>query len=261
MIENARGDSPCPVLGSAASTPIILVVDDEPEILLSLDQVLTRAGYLVRTAGNIYEALETVSCKTPDVVIADLWLPDEGGWSLWEMLSARAAIKPERFFLLTALGSEESVMRRAEAEGLRVIGRPFDPDELVRIVRSALTSSKPRVLVVEDNEGMREVLKEFLVTYGFEAVLASNGAEALEHIRTTQIDVVAIDLHLPNVPGTALWERIRQEAPHLAARTVFVTATPEEIERNPDLPCPIVAKPFDHAHLAQVLRGLLIPLT
>jgi putative two-component system response regulator len=238
-----------------------LVVDDEPSVLASLQCTLTDAGYLVRTAESVSEAREVVRRRIPDVIIADLWFQAGDGQSLWEALSSCGGVRPDRFILLTGKGSDETVLRRAERAGLCVVAKPCEPERLLKIVREIVSRPRPRVLVVDDDVGILEVFRELLSLYGYEAVLASSGVEALALIKTTHVDAIAIDLHLPLMSGTVLWERIRKEAPHLASRAVFVTATPEKLERDPRLPCPVVAKPFDHEHLAQVLGGLIIPLT
>ncbi|HLC42814.1 MAG TPA: response regulator [Methylomirabilota bacterium] len=246
---------------TTSALPTVLVVDDEPSVLASLESTLTRAGYRVRTAESVSEASEAVRRRIPDVIIADLWLQADDGQSLWDALSSRGGVRPDRFVLLTGTGSDEAVIRRAERTGLCVIAKPCEPEHLLRIVREIVSRPKPRILVVDDDKRILEVFRELLSWYGYEAVLASSGVEALALIKTTHVDAIAIDLHLPHMPGTVLWERIRKEAPDLASRAVFVTATPEKLERDHRLPCPVVAKPFDHEHLVQVLGGLIIPLT
>jgi DNA-binding response OmpR family regulator len=240
--------------GTSAQT--ILVVGNDPDLGAAIELALSQAGYRVVQVRSVTGALQEMSRTLPDLIIADLWTPEEGGERLWEAPVFRSRMGSERIVLLTGRGSEEPVVLKARRLGLRVLPKPFDCDQLVEIVRRILTRPKPRILVVDDDPGIREVFDEFLRRCGYQPVLTKSGAEALELIRSTHIDAVVIDLHLPEMPGTILWEKIREVAPGLAGRAVFVTGTPEKVKA----PCPVVAKPFDHGHLAEVLGGLLIPL-
>ncbi len=66
-----------------------------------------------------------------------------------------------------------------------------------------------RILVVDDDKGVREALSEFLISLGYSVVMAENGEEALRQYRKGEFDVIMADLIMPNMDGMELLERIR----------------------------------------------------
>jgi DNA-binding NtrC family response regulator len=67
-----------------------------------------------------------------------------------------------------------------------------------------------RILVVDDDKGVREALSEFLLSLGYTVVMAENGEEALKQYRKGDFDVIMADLIMPNMDGMELLRRIRE---------------------------------------------------
>ncbi|MFT4626853.1 MAG: two-component system phosphate regulon response regulator PhoB [Myxococcota bacterium] len=87
------------------------------------------------------------------------------------------------------------------------------------------------ILIVDDEDDLRRLLDLNLRREGFETLTAATGAEALEHVRTCQPELVVLDLMLPDMPGTEVCRRIRA-SPHLATTPIIMlTAKGEEIDR------------------------------
>jgi two-component system response regulator PilR (NtrC family) len=66
-----------------------------------------------------------------------------------------------------------------------------------------------RILVVDDDKGVREALSEFLISLGYTVVMADNGEDALSQYRKGEFDVIMADLIMPNMDGMELLRRIR----------------------------------------------------
>lgn len=66
-----------------------------------------------------------------------------------------------------------------------------------------------RILVVDDDKGVREALSEFLISLGYTVVMAENGEEALKQYQKGEFDVIMADLIMPNMDGMELLRRIR----------------------------------------------------
>jgi two-component system phosphate regulon response regulator PhoB len=88
-----------------------------------------------------------------------------------------------------------------------------------------------RILVVEDEADLREVLEYNLTREGHKVQLAKNGAEGLKMAREGHPDVILLDLMLPDVPGTTVCKTLRKEPATHDARIIIVTAKGEEIDR------------------------------
>jgi DNA-binding response OmpR family regulator len=68
---------------------------------------------------------------------------------------------------------------------------------------------KPSILVVEDEQAMRLLLREFLEILGYDVIVAEQGQEAVEISRTTPIDLAFLDMNLPDMNGLELMNRLR----------------------------------------------------
>jgi CheY-like chemotaxis protein len=119
----------------------ILLCDDEVHIVRAAEFKLARAGYDVRCASDGQVAWETIQRERPDLLITDLQMPRLGGLELIERLRQRPETQDLPVIVLTAKGFELKPQELAEKWGMvAVVGKPFSPRELLRLVESALPS-------------------------------------------------------------------------------------------------------------------------
>jgi two-component system, cell cycle sensor histidine kinase and response regulator CckA len=111
-----------------------------------------------------------------------------------------------------------------------------------------------KVLVVDDEAALREILKATLESYGYEAIVAANGLEALNLAATGGPRIVLTDLNMPGLPGQEVARRIHRTQPD----AVFVLMTgvlePGALDAIEDLAKIILQKPFSTAALLAALR-------
>jgi CheY-like chemotaxis protein len=127
--------------GAADSFPLhVLVVDDEPLIRWSVSETLADLGCDVEQAADAGSALRRVGATTRrfDVVVLDLRLPDMSDLSLLRTL--RQLLPGASLILMTAFGATETI-RDARALGAAVLNKPFDLDELRRLVSAPGTDT------------------------------------------------------------------------------------------------------------------------
>ena len=84
----------------------VLIVDDEPNILLSLQFVMKKAGYDVRTAKDGEEALAEIARAKPNLVLLDVMMPKLDGFSVCQRIRATSEWKDVRVIMLTARGRD-----------------------------------------------------------------------------------------------------------------------------------------------------------
>ncbi len=114
----------------------VLLVDDEPEMLYTLKEVLRARGYETVTARSAREALELLDGV--DAAITDYSMPEMDGLSLLAALRQRGETFP--VILLTAQGSERLAVRSRAAGVFRHLTKPFDIDNLSLVVEQAIAS-------------------------------------------------------------------------------------------------------------------------
>lgn len=118
-----------------------------------------------------------------------------------------------------------------------------------------------RVLVVDDQEHMRELLVETLSADGHTVDPAEDGVAALRLIDQQTYDLVVSDLQMPQVDGPKLYEEVRKRRPDSAPRFVFITGEDEAPGYGRflvDTKAPVVTKPFKLKEFRQLL-GTLFP--
>ena len=118
-----------------------------------------------------------------------------------------------------------------------------------------------RILVVDDQEHMRELLVEALSADGHIVEPAENGTAALHLFQGQPYDLVVSDLQMPGMDGPKLYEEVRKRHPDAAASFVFITGedeAPGYRQFLKDSKLPVVAKPFKLKEFRQLL-GTLFP--
>jgi two-component system, OmpR family, KDP operon response regulator KdpE len=113
----------------------VLVVDDEPQITRALGIVLRGAGYAVRSAAGVSEALSCAADWSPDVVVLDLVLPDGSGVDVCRELRRWSRVP---IVVLSAIGDEREKVRALDAGADDYVTKPFGTDELLARLRAAL---------------------------------------------------------------------------------------------------------------------------
>ena len=116
----------------------ILVADDEPSILLSLQFLLQKAGYQVRTARDGEEALQAVEAAAPDLILLDAMMPKRDGYDVCQSLRADPAYRDIPIIMLTAKGRDIERQKGLALGATDYVTKPFSTRELVETVRKHL---------------------------------------------------------------------------------------------------------------------------
>ena len=117
---------------------LLLIVDDEPDLLDTLDYSLRKEGYRTRTAATGRSALDAAAQETPDLVILDLMLPDLSGTEVCRRLRAAAATREVPILMLTARGEEIDRVVGFEVGADDYVVKPFSTRELALRVAAIL---------------------------------------------------------------------------------------------------------------------------
>ncbi len=120
----------------------ILVVDDEPNIALSLNYLMERAGYSVRIAADGEEAIEAVKEALPDLILLDVNMPKMNGYEVCELVRANPQWKHIPIVMLTAKGRDIEREKGLAVGADEYITKPFSTQEVVEKVRVILEARK-----------------------------------------------------------------------------------------------------------------------
>jgi DNA-binding response OmpR family regulator len=119
----------------------MLVIDDEPDVLLLCRVNLEHAGHEVLEANDGELGLEMVRSERPDLIVLDLMLPKVDGLTILALLGAGKDTRGIPVVVLTAKAQREDQLRCWRAGASAFIAKPFAPDDLATTVGSVLSMS------------------------------------------------------------------------------------------------------------------------
>jgi DNA-binding response OmpR family regulator len=120
----------------------ILIADDEPNILISLEYLMKREGYIVSVARDGVEALDTLRRERPTLVLLDVMMPRKTGFEVCQEIRADDDLKDTLILMLTAKGRDTDVAKGRALGANDYITKPFSTRELVQKVSELLTAKK-----------------------------------------------------------------------------------------------------------------------
>ena len=119
-------------------TKRVLVVDDEPNIVMSLEFLMRRAGFEVQVARNGKEAIEALQGAPPDLLLLDVMMPEFDGYEVCERVRARPEWNRTKIIMLTARGREVERERGLSLGADAYVTKPFSTRDLVEKAKQML---------------------------------------------------------------------------------------------------------------------------
>jgi CheY-like chemotaxis protein len=117
------------------ATPLVLIVDDDPDMLAVEEDALLARGYRVEKAGNGEEALKRVAEAMPQLILLDMRMPVMDGWNFARAVRERYG---RRIPIVVVTAAEDSKLRADEIGAEGELGKPFELDTLYAVVNDVL---------------------------------------------------------------------------------------------------------------------------
>lgn len=237
------------------ATHSILVVDDDLDACRNLSDILTDLGYTVQTAHDGLSALELVNRNSFDVALLDYKMPGMDGLTLYREIKR---ISPSTVaMMLTAYVSGASTEDARHAGMWKVLPKPVDLALVLPLVDEAV--KQPLVLIVDDDHDLCASLWDLLRERGYRVSLAHTASAARDLFMRQKLNVVLLDLKLPDGNGKEVFAALRQGIPE--ARSMIITGHREQLDTLienllADGADAICYKPFDLDHLLATLKRL-----
>jgi DNA-binding NtrC family response regulator len=207
-------------MGSAKGT--ILVVEDEAGLRALIEQVLGAAGYSTLAASDGTQVLRVAEQYSGSIqlLLTDVTLTEMGGK---EMAALLTALRPEMKVLFTSGHTRAAMIENGTLEpAANFIQKPWSPQGLCEKIGAVLgtqpsttQASTHRILVVDDEAGMRDWLAAILEGCGHRVFIAKDGLEAQRLARRQALDLVITDISMPNEEGLGTICALRKAHPEL----------------------------------------------
>lgn len=228
--------------------PLILAVDDEPDICRLMQRVLEPAGYEVITATNGEQALKLVTERTPDLVLLDIKMPGKSGTEVFQEL--KVSHPDSSVIMATAVGDVNLAIDTLREGALDYLIKPFNVNELVVSVVGALEKRKLILenrdyqlnlerKVAEQTQLLQQKVRELTALNNLFVIYLNQGFEAAESYGRLASAIIQMsgEIHRLAKEGeahklagaiTKAAEEIRVLARRFEALKVGVPATPAE---------------------------------
>jgi PAS domain S-box-containing protein len=202
----------------------VLIVDDEPAAQELLASHLSTAGYEILTACNAAEAIEKAKTLKPDAITLDILMPDGNGFgALYEL--RRSPESAQIPVIIVSIVDQKNIGVALGAADYLI--KPVDKEQLLKTVSHHVEKKKDiptSVLIIDDDEQVREFLYQALTMAGFSACVAPNGAEALRALKNVVVDAIVLDLMMPEMDGFEVLEHIKTDTRLRDIPVVIMTA-------------------------------------
>ena len=202
----------------------VLIVDDDDDFRGLMKVQLTHAGYEVLDARDAASAFQIAKSAKPDVITVDLLMPGIDGWGFIERIRQEDGLS--EIPIVVVSGAADAKTDSRLPLDVSVIGKGEGHDRLLREISLALAGRRgATILVAEDDADLRGVLTASLTRNGHRVIPARDGAEALAAIERDQIDLIVLDIVMPNIDGFEVLARLKEVKGGATIPVVVVSGT------------------------------------
>ncbi|MBI2061144.1 MAG: response regulator [Nitrospirae bacterium] len=242
----------------------ILLVDDSRVIHKDLGDVLSSAGYHVLHGYDGEEGVRMVRQFRPDLVITDIEMPKMTGYQLCQKIKTETTLEFMPVIICSSLSGGIDVEKGFEAGANDYLTKPLDKAELLDLVRRYFESMKlrgrERILVVDDADLIRGMVRIGLAQQGFTVDIARDGREGYEKCLSFKPDVLVTDFNMPGMDGLELAARLKEKEETKAISVVMMTARDSKAELSRATRAGLagfITKPFQVDKLLVIVERLL----
>ncbi|NGZ07490.1 MAG: response regulator [Magnetococcales bacterium] len=139
---NGVVDAPIVAAGGPTRGEELLIVDDTPANLTLLHQILTKAGFRVRSASSGALALRTLQVRLPSMILLDIMMPGMDGQEVCRRLKEDAATREVPVIFISAISDTHAIAKSFELGGIDYITKPFEPAEVLARVNTHLQQDR-----------------------------------------------------------------------------------------------------------------------
>jgi signal transduction histidine kinase/CheY-like chemotaxis protein len=204
------------------TAPTVLVIDDDPTARDVMERFLMKEGFRPRLAAGGVEGLRLARETRPAAITLDVMLPDLDGWTVLAALKGDPALADIPVIMVTIL---DEPTKGYALGAVDYMVKPIDRERMAAALHRLCSHARTRrVLVVEDDPLVREVILQMLTEYGWTADAADNGRVALERVAVAPPDAIVLDLMMPEMDGFEFLAELRREPAWRAIPVLVVTA-------------------------------------
>jgi signal transduction histidine kinase/DNA-binding response OmpR family regulator len=201
----------------------ILVIDDDPAMRNLLRRQLEKEGFEIIEASDGQQGLAMAHEFHPDVITLDVMMPGMDGWSVLKAIKSDDELNHIAVIILSVISDKNIGFTLGAAEYLT---KPVDWDALSDAIKKIIRkSSQPaRIMVIEDEEPVRDMVSSMLKKEAWHVIEADNGQVALDKLEEDLPDLIILDLMMPVMDGFEFLQKIKQDDRYNNIPIIILTA-------------------------------------
>ncbi len=189
--------------------PLVLIVDDDLNIHDLACRILIQNGYRTISATDGSRGIEIAREKNPSLILLDIMMPEKDGWEVLKELRNDADLANIPVLVTSVLEEQKT----AEALGARAyVSKPIDKKQLLDTLKSLDIESTSKVLIIDDDPDVRELVSRMLQNENIETIEAKNGQEGIKMLEQNP-DLIILDLEMPVMNGFEFLEQTTTNIP------------------------------------------------
>jgi adenylate cyclase len=208
--------------GAEAVRDLVLVIDDDPTARELISTHLQEEGFGVQTASCGIDGLKLARELRPAAITLDILLPDIDGWTVLAALKGDPTLADIPVIIVTIVDEQRRGITLGAAGYLT---KPIDRHRLLGIVAPyRVTERTNTVLIVDDDEQHRQLVRTTLEAQGWAVTEATNGRHAIRALASGLPDVVLLDLMMPEMDGFQVVATLQENPAWRQVPVIIVTA-------------------------------------
>jgi len=230
-VEKLRFESPVPAATEERRSRVssILIIDDDTQVHDMLRRMFTKEGFEVNTATSGEEGLDCAREIKPSAIILDVLMPGMDGWSVLASLKSDTELSDIPVIMLSMVDDRT----RGYAMGVtEYLTKPADKQHLLTVLRRSVREGPVApILVVDDDQSQRELLRRILEAEGWEVMAAHTGRTAIEAVEARRPACIILDILMPEMDGIEFVNELRARPAYRDIPIAVLTAhdlTPED---------------------------------
>jgi CheY-like chemotaxis protein len=209
----------------------VLVIDDDPAAQDLMRRFLQREGFQPVSATSGQQALEIVRDLRPVAITLDVMMPGMDGWAVLTALKSDPATAEIPVIVVSIVDDKNLGYSLGAAEYLT---KPIDRERFSKVLdRYRCSGGNCPVLVVDDDEAVRQTLRSVLERHGWRVFEAPNGVVGLQRMQEEVPELIVLDLIMPEMDGFEFLQKVRDNEAWRHIPAIILTSkdlTPEERE-------------------------------
>lgn len=211
IVESERLDKNDKVKSFDRGHKTMLIIEDDKDFSSVLAKFFDKHGYDSIIANDGETGIKMIIEHQPTAIVLDIGLPGIDGWAVLKEVKGNPATRHIPVHVLSAFDESHYGL---ENGAVGYLTKPLDKGDLQKVltkIESVLDEDVRKLLIVEDDQLLRETLLKIMKTKDIEAKTAHTGKQAIELMKTEKFDCMVLDLGLPDISGFDLLEIIKND--------------------------------------------------